>query len=50
MNETLEQQQSVEQMADGVPEEVTGEMSERRLEVKQVSAIPGRSARKNGRN
>ncbi len=36
MNETLEQQQSVEQMADGVPEEVTGEMSERRIEVVEM--------------
>lgn len=36
MNETLEQQQSVEQMADGVPEEVTGEMPERRIEVVEM--------------
>lgn len=36
MNETLEQQQSVEQMADGVPEEVTGKMSERRIEVVEM--------------
>lgn len=36
MNETLEQQQSVEQMADGVPEKVTGEMSERRIEVVEM--------------
>lgn len=36
MNETLEQQQSVEQMADGVPEEVTREMLERRIEVVEM--------------